>query len=138
MKRWFSMFALACSIVACAPSADDLNAEGSDPSASVAEGSAALIASPIDTQPLDPAPGTLIPGSGFDSGDTTDALGKNKCTPDRQMYCDACVDGCDYLCDRPNGGGPNGGCIGLFCPTRCDACVLGCYKTCGKCIPSQF
>ena len=70
--------------------------------------------------------------------DSVDALGKNKCTPARQYACDACVDACDYLCDRPNGGGPTGTCIGLFCPTRCEACVLSCYKTCGKCTPSGF
>lgn len=137
MKRWFSMFTLAASLIACAPLAEDSASESENPTASVAESSAALTATPVDITTINPAPGTLIPGSGFESGDPS-ALGINKCTPEKQMYCDACVDGCDYLCDRPNGGGRAGDCIGLFCPTRCDSCVLGCYKTCGKCIPSQF
>jgi hypothetical protein len=140
MKRCISMFVLALSLTACAPAdSDSLSDETTQTGDKVEETSAALTASPISPVTLDPASGVLVPGSGFDTGDgSSDLMGKNKCTPDRQMTCDMCVDGCDYLCDRPNGGGPNGGCIGLFCPTRCDACVLGCYKACGKCIPSQF
>ncbi len=136
MKRWFSMFALALSIVACAPASDDSPQESPNQSEAVAESSAALTASPIDIVTLDPAPVDLLPGWGSET--TPDAFGKLKCTSLKQKACDACVDSCDYLCDRPNGGGQTGDCIGLFCPTRCDQCVLSCFQTCGKCIPSQF
>ena len=136
MKRWFSMFALALSIVACAPSSDEPPNEAESQDEAVSESSAALTATPIDLT-LDPTPVELLPGWGFEDTPTS-TLGPRKCTPEKQMNCDACVDHCDYLCDRPNGGGSGGDCIGLFCPTRCDVCVLSCYKTCGKCIPSQF
>jgi hypothetical protein len=108
-----------------------------------AGGAAATRASALSVAgaPVELPPGSVVQDPGTVVGspiDTTDNLGKNKCTPEKQVACDACVAQCDPLCDKKNGGGPAGGCIGLFCPTKCDACVLGCFTSCGKCTPMIY
>jgi hypothetical protein len=98
---------------------------------------------PLDSDDAPPAPGaTASAPTGAEAISTeTEALvvtGQNRCTPEKQLACDACAAGCDPLCSQPDGGGRAGGCIGLFCPSRCDACILSCYTTCGKCTPSNL
>lgn len=85
------------------------------------------------------SPDLVYGGYGPTESDLDLALkGKNKCTEEKQMACDACISNCDGTCSEPGGGGRSGGCVGLFCPTKCDVCQLSCYTSCGKCIPTIY
>lgn len=133
MKNWLVISALAL-IGACAAQVpgDDAPDFGDQRTSTQVSGVVqGLQSTTIADQPV------LTPIDLDPSTDPVD-LGLNKCTPEKQDACDMCVDGCDYLCSRNNGGGQAGGCLGLFCPTRCEVCVLSCYKACGKCKPSGF
>jgi hypothetical protein len=115
---WAALFS-GCAAEVPGDDAQDWNGE----SPHVVASRQALQAAPIESPVLDPS-ADISPDS------------KYQCTPERQTACDTCIAGCSTLCAKNNGGGPAGGCIGLFCPTRCDACELSCYKACGKCTPS--
>lgn len=131
MKTWLL---IVCVVLggACAAQAPGDEAADWDGVPAVESATQSLqLSQPISIEEL-PTATPLIPANGPDV-----ELGKNKCTPERQDACNACADACT-VCDRNNGGGQAGGCVGLFCPTKCDVCVLSCYKTCGKCLPAGY